>query len=33
MFVALFVLMTIALILYGVVSAVEVLLLRWNRAR
>lgn len=31
MFVALFVLMTIALGLYGAVSAVEVLLLRWKR--
>lgn len=31
MFVALFVLMTIALVLYGIVSAVEVLLLKWNR--
>jgi ABC-type nitrate/sulfonate/bicarbonate transport system permease component len=31
MFVALFVLMTIALGLYGVVSVLETLLLRWKR--
>jgi NitT/TauT family transport system permease protein len=33
MFVALFVLMTIALALYGSVSAIEALLLKWNRGR
>jgi len=33
MFVALFVLMTIALALYGMVSAVEALMLKWNRGR
>jgi ABC-type nitrate/sulfonate/bicarbonate transport system permease component len=31
MFVSLFVLMTIALVLYGLVSVFEALLLRWKR--